>query len=246
MLFLLRKIRRKLLNSNKVTTYLLYAVGEIFLVVVGILIAVSIDNWNTEKNNTLSINAAIEFMMDDLAKDSASRESTLAMLSPLNVEIRNWHERINAPEATLDTIVNLMRYEYDGRWFTHFAENTTSYENMKSTGIFDLIPDTLRISVDEYYKNMYRSIKIIEIYNEQYRTPLEEYNRTYTIWKDTSSLITQTIWSNVDPHKFLPLARWLVFTKVILWNQSENFLKEDQERLIKLRQDLKHFSALNQ
>ncbi|MFT4786587.1 MAG: hypothetical protein ACJAZM_001415 [Cyclobacteriaceae bacterium] len=50
MLFLLRKIRRKLISTdNKVVTYLLYAIKEIFLVVIGILIAVSIDNSNQEK-----------------------------------------------------------------------------------------------------------------------------------------------------------------------------------------------------
>jgi len=47
MLHLLRNIRRKLLSQdNKVFSYFLYAFGEIFLVVVGILIAVQIDNWN--------------------------------------------------------------------------------------------------------------------------------------------------------------------------------------------------------
>lgn len=49
MLFLLRKIRRKLMEKNKVTTYLLYAIGEIILVVAGILIAFSIDSWNQER-----------------------------------------------------------------------------------------------------------------------------------------------------------------------------------------------------
>ncbi|MFT6882510.1 MAG: outer membrane murein-binding lipoprotein Lpp [Marinoscillum sp.] len=51
MLFLLRKIRRKLISTdNKIATYLLYAIGEIILVVIGILIAVKIDNWNSQQN----------------------------------------------------------------------------------------------------------------------------------------------------------------------------------------------------
>jgi uncharacterized protein DUF6090 len=41
-----RKIRQKLLSENKFSKYLLYAVGEIILVVIGILIALSINNWN--------------------------------------------------------------------------------------------------------------------------------------------------------------------------------------------------------
>ncbi|WP_370088737.1 DUF6090 family protein [Ekhidna sp.] len=50
MLFLLRQIRRKTLMDNKFTTYFLYAIGEIILVVIGILIAISIDDWNESKN----------------------------------------------------------------------------------------------------------------------------------------------------------------------------------------------------
>ncbi len=41
-----RKIRQRLLTENKFSKYLLYAIGEIALVVIGILIALSINNWN--------------------------------------------------------------------------------------------------------------------------------------------------------------------------------------------------------
>lgn len=53
MLRFFRTIRGKLLKENKVRTYLLYAIGEILLVVIGILIALQINNWNEvriEKN----------------------------------------------------------------------------------------------------------------------------------------------------------------------------------------------------
>ena len=41
-----RKIRQRLLTENKFSKYLIYAIGEIILVVIGILIALSINNWN--------------------------------------------------------------------------------------------------------------------------------------------------------------------------------------------------------
>jgi len=44
-----RKIRQNLLSENKFSKYLIYAIGEIILVVIGILIALSINNWNIEK-----------------------------------------------------------------------------------------------------------------------------------------------------------------------------------------------------
>ena len=49
MIGFLRKIRRKLLIENKFSSYLIYALGEIVLIVIGILIAVGINNWNQDR-----------------------------------------------------------------------------------------------------------------------------------------------------------------------------------------------------
>ena len=46
MLTFLRKIRKSLIESGIARKYLLYAIGEIALVVIGILIALQINNWN--------------------------------------------------------------------------------------------------------------------------------------------------------------------------------------------------------
>ena len=50
-----RKIRQKLLSENKLSKYLIYAVGEILLVVIGILIALYINNLNTEKQDSITL-----------------------------------------------------------------------------------------------------------------------------------------------------------------------------------------------
>lgn len=49
MISLFRKIRQKLLSQNRVTRYLVYALGEILLVVIGILIALQVNNWNEQQ-----------------------------------------------------------------------------------------------------------------------------------------------------------------------------------------------------
>ena len=49
-----RRIRKQLADDNKPLKYARYAIGEIVLVVIGILIALSINNWNEQrKNNNL-------------------------------------------------------------------------------------------------------------------------------------------------------------------------------------------------
>ena len=52
MLKFFRKIRKELLSENSFSKYLLYAIGEIILVVIGILIALQINNWSEEKKDT--------------------------------------------------------------------------------------------------------------------------------------------------------------------------------------------------
>ena len=77
MLFLLRKIRRKLLTNNKVTTYLLYAIGEIFLVVIGILIAVQLDNWNESIKTEREIESILREIQNDITTDIPSAAEVL-------------------------------------------------------------------------------------------------------------------------------------------------------------------------
>ncbi len=53
MITIFKKIRRRLLSENNTGKYLKYAVGEIMLVVIGILIALSINNWNEVRKDRI-------------------------------------------------------------------------------------------------------------------------------------------------------------------------------------------------
>ena len=55
MLTFFRKIRKGLLDGGRTSKYLLYAFGEVALVVIGILIALQINNWNTQKQESKSL-----------------------------------------------------------------------------------------------------------------------------------------------------------------------------------------------
>jgi hypothetical protein len=75
MLKFFRKIRKNLLTENKFSKYLFYAIGEILLVVIGILIALSINNWNNgrierkeEEKSYLNIKRQIIDDKNDLLK----------------------------------------------------------------------------------------------------------------------------------------------------------------------------------
>lgn len=64
-----RKIRQNLLTENKFSKYMPYAIGEIVLVVIGILIALSISNQNQQRINEEKITSILKEIQNDLVKD---------------------------------------------------------------------------------------------------------------------------------------------------------------------------------
>ena len=72
MITLLRKIRRSLIESGSARKYLLYAIGEIALVVIGILIALQINNWNERVKQQTQVNSYLSSMIENLRDDQQS------------------------------------------------------------------------------------------------------------------------------------------------------------------------------
>jgi len=64
-----RKIRKQLADDNKPLKYMRYAIGEIVLVVVGILIALSINNWNEERKDIILERYYLESLIEELEKN---------------------------------------------------------------------------------------------------------------------------------------------------------------------------------
>src|SRR5687768_4290098 len=68
---MLKNIKQKLLNQANIGRYLTYAVGEVILIVIGILVAVSIDNWNEERQQKKVVNGIFAVLVNDIKRDTA-------------------------------------------------------------------------------------------------------------------------------------------------------------------------------
>ncbi|MFD2917130.1 DUF6090 family protein [Psychroserpens luteus] len=78
-----RKIRQKMLTENKFSKYLLYAIGEIILVVIGILIALSINNWNQDKQQQKILNNIYATIKADLQQDILNIDDIITISQPI-------------------------------------------------------------------------------------------------------------------------------------------------------------------
>jgi len=84
MIKIFRNIRKSLLNEGKTGKYFRYAIGEIILVVIGILIALQVNNWNNninsrneEKMAILEIYQSLKFEFEDVIPYQVNRSKIL-------------------------------------------------------------------------------------------------------------------------------------------------------------------------
>ena len=100
-----RKIRKQLADDNKPLKYARYAIGEIVLVVIGILIALSINNWNEKQ---LQHGKDIEFLKS--LKSEITIDTTNLSKRTNDYSLRN--NRISKTLVSLDTLVNINTKQY--------------------------------------------------------------------------------------------------------------------------------------
>ncbi len=75
MITFFRKIRQKLLSQNRVTQYLTYAIGEVALVMIGILLALQVNNWNETRKAQKAQRDLLSSFLEDLKADSVEFEN---------------------------------------------------------------------------------------------------------------------------------------------------------------------------
>ncbi|MEZ4795869.1 MAG: DUF6090 family protein [Flavobacteriaceae bacterium] len=86
MLKIFRKVRQKMIKNNKVTSYLLYAIGEIALVMIGILLALQVNNWNEKRKQKTELNNILQTVAYDLETDTLVAGQVARLYDTLQVK----------------------------------------------------------------------------------------------------------------------------------------------------------------
>ncbi len=144
-----RKIRYDLMGKNKTGKYLKYAIGEIILVVVGILIALSINNWNENQKLKVKELSVYKELRSELTE---SRKDALGDLSDIERNQKSSSIVLNiivSKKFNMDTLRNHLPYTYD---IELFSPPTSAFESLKSIGFDVLSNDSLRLAISNLYQ----------------------------------------------------------------------------------------------
>ena len=149
MIKLFRRVRQRLLSKNKFSRYFFYAIGEVLLVVIGILIAVQINAWH--ENRTLKINET-------------------NILNRLNIDLKENHKELSEMYGLLKIsnacgkkILNHLKYKNEVTdsllfWTEGFSNTNifnnanTTYKNLENSSNNIISNDSLRLQITLMYE----------------------------------------------------------------------------------------------
>ena len=144
-----RKIRYDLMEKNKTGKYLKYAIGEIILVVIGILIALQINNWNegrkVKKQETqiyTELKSDLIQTKNDIQKAISQHKKILKSTQQLIFDISN-------KKSYSDSIYRLFG---DAGGEFKIIPKTSAFENLKNIGLNTLSNDSLRVSISNLFQ----------------------------------------------------------------------------------------------
>ncbi len=158
-----RKIRQNLIMENKTSKYFKYAIGEIVLVVIGILIALQINNWNENRKLKSKADIYVNKIINDLKVDTLNISKLINRAVTHKKEIANYFEYFNSEdsinvEQLIDSINDLEVF-----YLKYFPVNKT-FKDMESSGNSDLLLDTHR----DFLINLVSFQSELEIINQSY------------------------------------------------------------------------------
>ena len=153
-----RQIRFKLMNENKTSKYFKYAIGEIILVVIGILIALQINNWN--ENNKLKVQETeiISSLVEELKNNNRFLKASIAANSYINRSSLKLLDSIKLGYTSFERRSVLITTAHNPRVF-HFPvmEGILSKENQLVTQKNKIIPQlrVMKVLHENIEKNLY-------------------------------------------------------------------------------------------
>lgn len=227
MFIFFRKLRKKLIDEGNLSRYILYGIGEIFLVVVGILIALQIDNWNDNRKDQLLAIDFLKGIQSDLNKDvelinqiTQHEARAIALISSINPlfndlivdDFTSFSELIQPHNK--DDMKHLFRRG------TSFRAIRGTYNSLIADGKAGLIKNrelfgNLQLIYDEQHvrlNSIYDSIKELESHITK-TYPIEKYQLTYEKLLESKDDKIFYELANLTEMKYL-YSQWLILLRV--------------------------------
>lgn len=210
MIHFFRRIRKGLVNRERVGKYLLYAVGEIVLVVIGILIALQINNANERRKERQLEITLLEGLRSDLITDLDQIDGRVNISHrDLKLTIARFDSAVRAPELNLNYLDSIFFRRCIRPRNTFFPTEGT-YKTIINTGSSNIISNndlfrSIQILYDLHYAGRVSSAHRLDVFNDQW---MYEMNKSKALsdkdrinfFKDPATINELNFWLEKNEH----------------------------------------------
>ena len=165
MLTFLRKTRRSLVESGGPGKYLIYALGEIALVVIGILIALQINNWSEWRKDRIKEREILQDLQENIELNNKLLSFNLSFLDSLDASADVIINVLNTQQTYSDTL-NIHFNNATKHGFLNFMLSKSSFEAYKNVG-FDIIQNkSLKDEIIDLFEVTYPTLERVHDFLE--------------------------------------------------------------------------------
>ena len=142
-----------MLSEGKIGKYLKYAIGEIVLVVIGILIALQVNDWNENRKSNAFEQEMLAQIQQNIGNDKAAlkKVETNFKRAISSIDKILEHQQHKYPDSLKFWLGDIVQFE-------RFASITNSYEALKSNGLDKMSDNELRLLLSNYYDNEVKQV----------------------------------------------------------------------------------------
>ena len=140
MLLFLRRLKHLHFMSEEFRKYLAYAIGEMVLVIIGILIALQIDNWNTDREEAGTLENYLQTIARNMREDLEVLEGLPARRSARILDTSNARNFLTGSRKntfTHDEIYFFKKVTSESSEILNFRSDSSGYDALKTSGVFD-------------------------------------------------------------------------------------------------------------
>lgn len=212
-----RQIRQNLLSEGRTGKYLKYAIGEIILVVIGILIALKINHWNNDLENKKIERNIVENLNLEFKQNKSALQASINYHRSIINSTKKMMGLIGGSKEDLNkfNLDSLIAISLDYR---EFVPSQVSYTDLISSGRLNLISSELRLLLFEWSISM-------DAKKEAYNT-VDEVSQTLVLPYLTKNVSLKNIdsYSIVDweEKSKLPVDYYKMFQDIEFENNMEN------------------------
>ena len=238
-----RKIRLILLTSAEARRYAAYAMGEILLVMVGILLALQVNNWNENQKSLRQEQTYLLLLQDDFEENTEEHESKYEFLKEIANDMGDLLEQSELPKPTL-SLEELNVYFESILIMPVYDETDRAYSNLTGAGNLNLLRSAeLKNALAKYYAMLEQlktvqtthELELVETFqpyiidNMDYQAVIPNLRRFEGVDSITVSQRQDAILDVLNTQVFRNIVtqKWLICTDLMAVHEAHNVVRQE-------------------